>query len=117
MKRSELKQLIREEAKIVLREESSLESKVADLYAYTGVKTQYSDDNIKRYGQEVIDLAIQMAPKIQKAEQTMKALVKKLKQDPDVKMLLLVQGASNSYGGGSSRTSLGELINRYGYED
>ena len=113
MKASEFKKLIREEVKGALREESNLESKVADLYAYAGVKTQYSDDLVKRYGQDTIDLAIQMAPKIKSAEAKMKALVKKLSQDPDVRILLLALGEANAYGGGRSRVTLGDLIDRY----
>jgi len=113
MKASEFKKLIREEIKGALKEESNLESKVADLYAWAGVKTQYSDDLVKRYGQDTVDLATQMAPKIKSAEAKMKALINKLNQDPDVKILLLALGQSNAYGGGRSRVTLGDLIDRY----
>jgi hypothetical protein len=114
VKAQELKKLIREEVKGALREASNLENRVADLYGYSGVKTQYSDDTIKRYGQKVIDLAIQMAPKILAYEAKLKKIVEEIEKSPEAKMLMSAMGASRAYGGDSyGRASVGDLINRY----
>ena len=111
MKASEFKKLIREEVKGALSEVSSLETKVADLYGYANIKTQYSDDMVQRYGQKVVDLAIQMAPKILAYKAELKKMVKEMEKSPEAKMLLKTIEASRAYGGDSSRATLGDLIN------
>ena len=113
MKATEFRKLIREEVKEALSEVSNLETKVADLYGYSGVKTQYSDDMIKRYGQKVIDLAIQMAPKILTYEAKLKKMVMDIENSPEAKMLLSAMSEAQGYGGGRGRVTIGDLINRY----
>jgi hypothetical protein len=113
MKLSQLKQIIKEEVEGTLNEASNLESKVADLYGYSGVKTQYSDDMIKRYGQKVIDLAVEMAPKILAYEAKLKKIVMEMENSPEAKMLLRAMSEAQGYGGGRSYVTLGDLINRY----
>jgi len=113
MKASQFKKLIREEVKGALSEVSGLENKVADLYGYSGVKTQYDDNMVKRYGQKVIDLAIQMAPKILTYEAKLKKMVMEMENSPEAKMLLSAMSEARGYGGGSSYVTLGDLINRY----
>ena len=113
MKATQFRTLIREEVKEALSEVSNLESKVADLYGYSGIKTQYSDDMVKRYGQEAIDLAIQMAPKILAYEAKLKKMVMEIENSPEAKMLLRAMSEAQGYGGGRSYVSLGDLINRY----
>lgn len=113
MKASEFRKLIREEVKEALSEASNLETKVADLYGYSGVKTQYSDDMVKRYGQKVIDLAVQMAPKILAYEAKLKKMVMEIENSPEAKMLLSAMSEARGYGGGSSYVTVGDLINRY----
>ena len=113
MKLSQLKQIIKEEIGNSLNEASNLESKVADLYGYSGVKTQYSDDMVKRYGQNVIDLAVEMAPKILAYEAELKNMIKQMQASPEAKMLLRAMSEARGYGGNSSRVTLGDLINRY----
>jgi hypothetical protein len=114
MKLSEFKKLIREEVKGAMSEASSLESKVADLYAYSGVKTQYSSDMVERYGQKTIDLAVQMAPKIIAYEAELKKIVQEMEKSPEAKMLLKSMEASRAYDGASYyRSTLGDLINRF----
>ena len=113
MKLSQLKQIIKEEINNSLNEASNLESKVADLYGYSGVKTQYSDDMVKRYGQKVIDLAVEMAPKILTYEAELKDMIKQMQSSPEAKMLLRAMSEARGYGGNSSRVTLGDLINRY----
>jgi hypothetical protein len=113
MKLSQLRQLIKEEIEGTLNEASNLESKVADLYGYSGVKTQYDNDMVKRYGQKVIDLAVEMAPKILAYEAELKNIVKQMEASPEAKMLLRAMSEAQGYGGGRSYVTLGDLINRY----
>jgi hypothetical protein len=114
MRASEFKKLIREEVKGALSEVSSLETKVADLYGYANIKTQYSDDMVQRYGQRTIDLAIQMAPKIIAYEAELKKIVQEMEKSPEAKMLLKSMEASRAYDGASYyRSTLGDLINRF----
>jgi hypothetical protein len=113
MKLSQLKQIIKEEIKDSLNKAGNIESKVADLYGYAGVKTQYDDDMVKRYGQKVIDLAVEMAPKILAYEVELKNMIKQMEASPEAKMLLRAMSEARGYGGGRSYVTLGDLINRY----
>ena len=113
MKVSEFKQIIKEEVEKTLDEASDLKSRVADLYGYSGVRTQYDSDDVKRYGQKTIDLAVEMAPKILAYKAELKKMVKEMEKSPEAKMLLKTIEASRAYGGDSSRATLGDLINIY----
>jgi hypothetical protein len=110
MKASEFKKIIREEVKGALSEVSGLESKVAYLYGFAGVKTQYSDKLIERFGKKTVDLAIEMAPKIIAYETSLKKIVKEMEKSPEAKMLL---SAMEAMGNGRSSTTLGDLVNQY----
>jgi hypothetical protein len=113
MKKSELRQIIKEEIKDSLNGVDNLENKIASLYGYDSIKTQYDDDMIKRYGQNVIDMAVQMAPKILSYEAKLRTIVKEIENSPEAKMLLKVISNSRRYGGDQSPVELGDLINRY----
>jgi len=113
MKVSEFRKLIREEVKGTLSEVNALDKKVADLYGYAGVKTQYSDSVVKRYGKKTIDLGVQMAPKIIAYETSLKKIVKEMENSAEAKMLLGAIDAATEYGGGYKRATLGDLLNRY----
>ena len=113
MKTSELQKLIREEVKGALSEVNALDKKVADLYGYAGVKTQYSGKVVERYGKKTIDLAIQMAPKIIAYETSLKKIVKQMENSAEAKMLLGAMDAATEYGGGYKKATLGDLLNRY----
>jgi hypothetical protein len=113
MKKSELKQIIREELKNTLNEANALESKVANLYAFAGIKTAYTDDLVERYGQKVVDLAIKMAPKILAYKSELEKIVKDIENSPEAKMLLQVAREINYLDGGRSNITLGNLIDGY----
>jgi len=110
MKVSELQKLIQEEVKVALNEGSKLEDRVAYLYGFAGVKTQYSDKLIERFGKKTVDLAIEMAPKIIAYETSLKKIVKEMEKSPEAKMLL---SAMEAMGNGRSSTTLGDLVNQY----
>jgi|688.fasta_scaffold1170377_2 hypothetical protein len=110
MNKSQLQKLIREEVKGALSEGNALEDKVAYLYGFAGVKTQYSDRVIEKFGKKTVDLAIQMAPKLIAYETSLKKIVKEMEKSPEAKMLL---NAMEAMGDGRSSTTLGDLVNRY----
>jgi len=105
-----LREAIRKEIKQALNE-GSKENKVADLYAYSGIKTTYSDDMIERYGQAAVDLAIEMAPKILAFKKKLKDFAKEIKSSPEGKMLMSVAKQSRGYGGDHRPVMLGDLFN------
>ena len=107
---TEFRKLIREEVKGALTEGTALDDKVAYLYGFAGVKTQYSDKLIERFGKKIIDLAIQMAPNIIAYETSLKKIVKEMEKSPEAKMLL---SAMNAMGDSRSSTTLGDLVNQY----
>ena len=110
MKISEFRKLIREEVKGAVRQRSELEDKVAYLYGFAGVKTQYSDKIVERFGKKTVNLATQMAPKILAYETSLKKMVKEMENSPEAKMLL---GAMEAFNGFTGDVTLGDLINRY----
>jgi hypothetical protein len=113
MKKIELQKLIREEVKGALSEVNDLDEKVADLYGYAGVKTQYSDFVTKRYDKKTIDLAIQMAPKIIAYQTSLKKIAKQMENSTEAKILLAAMNSATEYGGGYGKATLGDLLDRY----
>ena len=109
MKKSELKQIIQEEIGKSLNE-GSLENKIADLYAYAGINTKYSNDMIERYGKAAVDQAILMAPRIIEFKNKLKDIAKEIKSSPEGKMLMNVIKQSKGYGGGHGQVTLGNLF-------
>jgi hypothetical protein len=115
MKKSEFRQLIREEVRNTIKEatapkysfdeltEGTLENDVADLYAYSGIKTQYSDQTIERYGQKTVDMAIKMAPEMFKFKKELASTLKSMMKSPEGKMLIATRLARRSYSGNHSK--------------
>ena len=83
--------------------EGKLEDKVADLYAYSGIKTQYSDSTIERYGQKTVDMAIQMAPEMIKFKKELTNTLKSMMKSPEGKMLIAIKLAGRGYSGNHSK--------------
>jgi hypothetical protein len=104
-----LREAIRKEIKQALNE-GSKENKVADLYAYAGINTKYSNDMIERYGQAAVDLAIEMAPEMIKFKKKLKDFAKEIKTSPEGKMLMNVAKAGRGYGGDHRQVTLGNLF-------
>jgi hypothetical protein len=111
MKQSEFKSLIREEVRKVIMESSVLD-KVADLYAYDGIKTSYDNDMIVRYGQSTVNKAVQLAPKIEAYKKKLKSIAAELKKSPEAKVLLAVSNAKAAYGGAHGPTyKMSDILN------
>lgn len=108
-----LREAIRKEIKQALNE-GSKENKVADLYAYAGISTKYSNDTKERlvnhYGQDAVDLAIEMAPKILAFKKKLKDFAKEIKSSPEGKMLLNIAKQGKGYSGDHSQVTLGDLF-------
>jgi len=93
---------------------ADIENSVADLYAYAGVKTKYSNDMVERYGQEAVDTAIEMAPSITEYKKKLKEIAKEIGKSPEGKMLQKVVSAGKGYGGHHyTGVTIGELLDIY----
>lgn len=133
---SKLRQIIREEVKKSIREQSSktqkeligiskqkpsagrfslreenlskVDMRVANLFAYVGIpapgSAPYTPDekDVKRYGQKVVDRAVEMFPKIQNLTKKLESISKELlqlEQTIEAKLLLAAYEEDAAYGG------------------
>ena len=110
MNKNQFRKLIREELKSSLSE-GAIENKVADLYAYSGIKTTYSSDMIERYGKAAVDAAIAMAPKMIAYKQKLKDIVKEIGTTPEGKMLMNIAKQSKGYSGDHGPVNVGDIFN------
>ena len=92
----------------------NIENRVADLYAYTGAKTKYDERTVERYGQEVVDKAIEMAPSILAYQKKIKEMVKEVSKSPEGKFLMKVIEQARGYEGSyNTRVTVGDLFDIY----
>jgi hypothetical protein len=82
-----------------------IESRVAQIYAVKGVKTEYEPDPeiIKYLGEDAMELAKQMAPKIIAYQEKLKSIITSLENSPEGKILAKyakekAEQRGNSYG-------------------
>ena len=93
---------------------ADIENSVADLYAYAGPKTKYDERMVQRYGQDVVDKAIEMAPAIIEYQKKIKEMVKEVTKSPEGKMLMKVISNAKGYGGHHyTGVTPGELFDTY----
>ena len=91
---------------------AKLDNKVASLYAWAGIKTKYDDDSVKRFGQAVIDRAIEMAPKVSAYRKKLKQISKDIQDSDEGKILIAMIGHGRGYGGSHNTSSnVGDLFN------
>ena len=109
MNKSELKQLIKEE--IMGQNFLYLESSIISLYSEAGIKTQYDDSSIQKYGSKVVSKAIELAPKILSHREKIANFTNILLKDPKTTLLLNVLKNNRLLGGDSTQPSIGDLIN------
>ena len=114
MKASEFKKLIRKEVKGALSEvyTGNLETRVIDLYANDGIRTQYDDSMIQKFGQDVVDKAVEMAPKLLAYETKLKGIIQQLEKSPEVEMLTKILQAGPGIRGFAT-SPLGALVNKH----
>jgi len=89
-----LKQLLNEGAL------NDTERGVADLYAYAGIKSKYDADDVKRYGQDVVDMAEKMGPKVKAYQNKLKSIVKDVDNSKEGQIIKQSCYESKAYGGG-----------------
>ena len=91
---------------------AKLDDKVASLYAWAGINTKYSDDSVKRFGQAVIDRAIEMTPKVSAYRKKLKQISKDIQDSDEGKILIAMIGHGKGYGGSYNQSSnVGDLFN------
>jgi len=99
--------------KKVLKESQSgkLEDGVASLYAWAGIKTSYGEDHRKRFGDEVVDYAIKMAPRVLAYDKKLKQLKAKILNSAEAQILLATIEYHKGYAGyNDTRTTIGDLF-------
>jgi hypothetical protein len=101
-----------QESKIKEAKLSKLDDGVANLYAWAGIKTEYSDDTIKRFGKNVVNRAIEMAPKILEYKKKLKQIVKDIEDSDESKILMAMIGHGRGYAGnyGHSPANISDLF-------
>jgi len=110
MKKSQLQSIIREELKSTLNE-GATEKKIADLYAYAGIRTNYDDRMVQRYGNSIVAKAIELAPKVLEFQKKLKAIAKEFKTTPEAQILFAMAQAKKGYAGDQTPASMGDVFN------
>jgi hypothetical protein len=110
-----LKDLLNEDKSKQLNEAkiAKLDNDVADLYAWAGIKTKYDKQSVDRYGQDVIDRAIKMAPKVLAYKKKLKQIEQDIKNSDEGKILIAIIGHGKAYGGSyfDQSSSVADLFN------
>ena len=75
---------------------TDVESDVAALYAWDGIKTNYSPNIVKEYGQDVVDMAIKLAPKVLAYQKKLKSIGKDIKNSKEAEILKAMISSSKS---------------------
>lgn len=83
----------------------SVEDQVGNLYAWAGIKTKYDDKMVQRYGEEVVRMAEEMAPKILEFKQKLQTIAQEIKNSPEGKILMAMKYHAKGYGGDYGATS------------
>ena len=83
----------------------NINSQIADLYAYAGIKEEYSEGVVQRYGQEVVDAAIKLVPQIREYEEGVAILVDHLRKNPLSDLYASMLSRSALYGGSHDSSS------------
>ena len=75
-------------------------NQVSDLYAYAGIKTSYDQSDVERYGQEVVNLSIELAPGIIQYVNKLKSISSSIKNSKEGNILLSMIDHKIEYQGG-----------------
>jgi hypothetical protein len=92
---------------------SKLEQGVAELYAYTSIDPNYNYDEkiVRKFGQDVVDAALKMAPKVLAYKKKLKQMAKEIESSDEGKILLAMVSQSKGYGGShNTDSSIGDLF-------
>jgi len=92
------------------RDNSKLNA-VADLYAYRGIKSNYDERAIERYGKDTVKMAEEMAPRLLAFMKEMKEVKNNLKKSSEGKMLELIVKNQLEYDGARRSASMGDVFN------
>ena len=74
-------------------------------------KKKYGERTVERYGQDVVDRAIELAPKILAFKKKIKAFAKEIENSDEGQMLMAVMSSARGYGGERNTSSnVGDLF-------
>ena len=92
---------------------SDLDNSVAALYAYTKIDPNYDYDErlVKRFGgQDVIDRAIEIAPKVLAYKEKLKQIAAEIESSEEGKILLAMISHRKGHGGSPHESNIGDLF-------
>jgi ABC-type Fe3+-citrate transport system substrate-binding protein len=72
---------------------------VANLYAWAGIHSTYDEDDIKRFGQDIVDKAVEMSKKVKLYKKKIESMKKEIESSDEGQILLAVISHSRGYGG------------------
>jgi len=107
LKESEYQESQLEEAEL-----SNLDNGVAQLYAYTKIDPNYDYDEriVRKFGQDVVDRAIELAPKVLAYQEKLKQIADEIKSSEEGKILLAMILHRRGYGGSPEESNIGDLF-------
>lgn len=82
------------------KELNDVERGVADLYAYAGIRTEYDTDIVKRYGEDVVNTAVEMGVKIKRYQTELKSIIRDIDNSKEGRIMKQTCYESKLYGGG-----------------
>jgi predicted hydrocarbon binding protein len=89
---------------------------IADLYAYRGIESKYDDAAIESYGEDIVRMAEELAPRILAFMEEMKEVKNKIENSSEGKMLKLIVKNQLEYDGarrGGTMLDIFNLIDSY----
>jgi hypothetical protein len=91
---------------------SKLDNAVANLYAYTNIDPNYDYDAeiVRKFGQDTVDRALELAPQILAYKEKLKQIAKEIENSNEGKILLAMVAHSRGYGGSREISNIGDLF-------
>ena len=102
-----------QESQLQETELSKLDKSVANLYAYTSIDPnyKYDADDVRKFGQDAVDRALELAPQMLEYQKKLKQIAKEIENSYEGKILLAMVSNSRGYGGSRDTSSnIGDLF-------
>jgi len=105
-----LKDLLKKDNTINEAKYSEKDSKLGHLYAREGIKTKYGKDVVEDYGQDIVDMAIKMAPKVLALKKKIETFVKDIKGTKEAQLLVHKKSAEYGMSGSNEDAAFSNLF-------
>jgi hypothetical protein len=84
---------------VIIEDSDKLLDSVGCLYAWAGIHSNYDADDIERFGQDVVDKAIEMSKKVTLYKKKIESIKKEIECSDEGQILLATISHSRGYGG------------------